>query len=313
MSENQLTTLQAIMVEEDDLDLFPDRIVTLHEQGKGRKAHAELRRHARSVREPKRRERLKHYLSMLRLWVEAAPAPSLGTLNGIGMRLYGAAQPGDDDTRISTQWFTLLYIPVVPLASFLVEPADEDSWLFYGRTPHPPWVRIPVGGWLAVVAVVAGLIGWQAFDGAMNADVVVYNGFSVPVEVQSGEQTWTLEPDGHAEVRLPAESIELSAGFVGEEPFETVTLDLADATWRDTIYNVGARKVLVVEHWTWGPAEPEEDDVLYGLVNVVDPVDYVFVSPPEQRSVREGDSEYADVLRAIPEEYPLGILQHLFE
>ena len=128
MSEPQLTPLQAIMVEEEDLDLFPDRVLDLHEQGLGLQTYSALRVHAKKVREPKRRQTLGRYLSMLRLWGDPVESPpNLFTFNGIGTRLYGAAQPGELDTRISTVWFTLLYLPVFPLGSYLVAPADEGS------------------------------------------------------------------------------------------------------------------------------------------------------------------------------------------
>ncbi len=312
MSDNELNVLQAIMVEEDDLDLFPDRVVTLHEQGKGLTAHATLRRHAGSVRDKQRRERLQHYLSILRLWaVSVSKPPNLFTFNGIGTRLYGNAQPGDDGTRISTVWFTVFWVPVFPNGSYVVEPAEEGSWYFHGRTPHPPWVRIPTRLWAAAVALLLGFAAFQAFDGAMNADVVMYNGFASPVEVRTGDQTWAIDPGDHVEVRLPAETTVMTAGFVDEPPFETVTLGLSEATWRDTVYNVGGRRILVLEHWSWGPEEPDEDELLYGSVNVVDPVEYVFEAPPEQRSVQEGDTLFSTALAAIPEQSATSLLTHL--
>jgi len=312
MSDAELSPLRAIMVEEEDLDLFPDRVVTLHDRGEGLKAHAVLRSYGRKVREPRRRARIRHHLSMLRLWAEPGSAPNLFSLNGIGTRMYGNAQPAEDGSYISTMWLTFVYLPVVPIESYVVQSAEGGGWYFLGRTPHPPWIRGPVFAWLAVVAVILGVIGVNVLDGMTRANVLLYNGFSSAVEVRSGERTWTLAPEEVVEVRLPASDADFSAGFVGAEPFEHITLPLSDGAWRDTIYNVGCRRVLVVEHIAYGPEHPEEDDWLLGPVHVVEPVDFTFVEPPNSKSVYDGETIHNTYLHAIVEEDPAVLLRNLF-
>ena len=65
-------------------------------------------------------------------------APGMFTLNGIGTRLYGAAEPNrHDGTSIATLFLTLIYVPVLPLASYLVRPAGggvlRRSWQFFAK------------------------------------------------------------------------------------------------------------------------------------------------------------------------------------
>jgi len=53
-------------------------------------------------------------------------APSLGTFNGIGVRLLGWTHR-EDGTATATTWFTLLYLPLFPLARYeLFTPSKED-------------------------------------------------------------------------------------------------------------------------------------------------------------------------------------------
>ncbi|MEN0061398.1 MAG: hypothetical protein AAGA48_04560 [Myxococcota bacterium] len=315
MSEAELTTLQAIMVEEDDLDLFPERVVNLHQEGKGMRARAELKKHLKTVRDPARQKRIRRYLDLRRLWTSPlTKAPSMFTFNGIGTRLYGSAEKGEDGTSIGTLWFTFLYLPVIPLGSYLVAPSEDDGWYFLAKTPNPGWVRIPLFLWGAVATMVLGSIGWGLFDSSTRADVVFYNGFSRPVVLDTVDHSWTLEPKTHQEVRLAARSTLITATFPGESaPFEEVRLDLGAGTWKDTIYNVGARQLLVIDHINYGPLTPPDDEPLFGRVNQVESVDYVFREPPDSKSVSEGDTIINSHLSAITEESPSRLIVYLFE
>lgn len=53
-------------------------------------------------------------------------APSVGTFNGVGVRLLGWKHSADG-TATATTWFTVLFMPVFPLARYaLVSPRAED-------------------------------------------------------------------------------------------------------------------------------------------------------------------------------------------
>ena len=44
------------------------------------------------------------------------------TLNGCGTRYYGRRDESPDGSYVTTQWVTLFYIPLVPIASYRVLP-----------------------------------------------------------------------------------------------------------------------------------------------------------------------------------------------
>ena len=58
-------------------------------------------------------------------------APTLYTLNGCGTTLYG-----------DTQYFALIFIPILPLARFSVENVGNNSYNFFGRLNLHPWQQI---------------------------------------------------------------------------------------------------------------------------------------------------------------------------
>ena len=45
--------------------------------------------------------------------------------NGCGTTLYGKAKTADGIGRIATKWFCLLYVPIIPLKSYLVTEEKE--------------------------------------------------------------------------------------------------------------------------------------------------------------------------------------------
>jgi tetratricopeptide (TPR) repeat protein len=88
--------------------------------------------------------------------------PSLFTLNGCGTRVYGRRDhDAETGTYVLTQWFTLLYIPIIPLAAYRVANAANGGWYFLGRVPLSGAAK----GWAAcLMLIVAGVAGWIAWD-----------------------------------------------------------------------------------------------------------------------------------------------------
>src|SRR5437660_963105 len=62
--------------------------------------------------------------------------PSLTTINGIGLMLYGH-RDFDEATRtyVKTLWFTLLFIPIFPAGAYRVADAPNGGWFFLGKVP----------------------------------------------------------------------------------------------------------------------------------------------------------------------------------
>lgn len=62
--------------------------------------------------------------------------PALGTINGIGTRLYGKSDyDKESGTYISTLYFVLLFVPIIPLARYRVKDAGTNSWYFLSKAP----------------------------------------------------------------------------------------------------------------------------------------------------------------------------------
>jgi hypothetical protein len=77
------------------------------------------------------KERYKPYAEI----EEISAAPSLFTYNGIGTKLYGSAPfPSNQRLRYSILYFVFFFIPVFPLARYVVEPTSQDRWKFLGKT-----------------------------------------------------------------------------------------------------------------------------------------------------------------------------------
>jgi hypothetical protein len=71
-------------------------------------------------------------------------APRLATFKGIGTQLYGHnAEDVDTGSYATTQWLTVVWLPLVPLARFL---AGSTRWQVIGQLP------LRTGDWLLAAA-----------------------------------------------------------------------------------------------------------------------------------------------------------------
>ncbi|MEZ4316147.1 MAG: hypothetical protein R3F61_01530 [Myxococcota bacterium] len=294
--ENELSLLESLMVEMGDVDLFPDPVLQAYKKNP-MKALPLARAAHKAESNPDRKARQAECLARPRLWAAPTRPPSLHTINGFGTTLYGRAFPNrEDGTYIATQFIAFLFLPVFPMGSYWVKPADDGGWYFLARTPHPPWVKWPPIAWAAgFFILVAGfsLAGWKA---ANEADVVVFNGFGEPLEVTAGDRHWTLEPDDHARVTLSTQPTVFTASLLGHAPFETVEIDLTGHSRDTTVYNPGGRGIVTVDYIVYGYGEPPESDLLIGPVHSVRKVDYYFTDPPEQLKVSAGSTVTKRVL-----------------
>jgi hypothetical protein len=64
-------------------------------------------------------------------------APSLHTINGIGLSLYGARdRHAETGTYVATRYLVFLFIPVLALGAYRVAKAPGDQgWYFLGKVP----------------------------------------------------------------------------------------------------------------------------------------------------------------------------------
>lgn len=98
-------------------------------------------------------------------------APGLGTLNGVGTMLYGSRDRRDDGTYVATRYFTVLFLPVLPLGSYRVAPAGESSWYFLGKVPLGPIARL----WRAAVPLtIAAIIAISLIGSYLSSPTRLY-------------------------------------------------------------------------------------------------------------------------------------------
>jgi hypothetical protein len=81
-------------------------------------------------------------------------APTLSTFNGLGFAMYGrapfAARAG---WYLATYFFVILFIPVIPLARYLVSDAPGGGWYFHGQVPLTKGNKLYVCALLATVLI----------------------------------------------------------------------------------------------------------------------------------------------------------------
>lgn len=124
-------------------------------------------------------------------------APKMFTLNGVGTSLYGKQEPDPGDgTHIATLFFTFVFLPVFPLAQYLVTPAGGAKWYFHAKVPLGRkmrfWRQAALGGAAALACVVFGMIYYaQAYT-----KLHLVNGLDVPVTVQLDKTTPVAVPPG---------------------------------------------------------------------------------------------------------------------
>src|SRR5687768_3016473 len=93
-------------------------------EGSGRRLHQALRRRLRSSGgEPHQKPELEALLANRRLFLDPASAPPLFTWWGIGTTLHGKSDEAPDGTSIATLSISVLFVPLFPLAQYLVRNA----------------------------------------------------------------------------------------------------------------------------------------------------------------------------------------------
>lgn len=76
------------------------------------------------------------------------------TVNGIGTKFYGQRDYHPDGTHITTEWFVVLWIPILPFRSLRVRPVGLDSYEVL-KEMGPNWKQV-----LSVYTYFGFLIGW---------------------------------------------------------------------------------------------------------------------------------------------------------
>jgi tetratricopeptide (TPR) repeat protein len=266
----------------------------------GARLHAAIVR-ARRGAAPDERRAIDAVLGRRRAFAERVHgAPAMHTVNGIGTRLYGAAEPNRaDGTSIATLYFTVVYLPVLPLASYLVR-ADAGtglnrSWQFFAKVPLTRGHR--VWRWGALAAVVLGLcaIGDHVIWRSHHSRIRVVNGLDVEVEATIGREHLRVGSGGIGSVEVPSGRNHISTRTASGEPVEELDVVAPGSTDLVAYDVLGAAPIRVAEFWYVAngaaqPGEPRVEDHFGEPFVVRDDVHFVFETPPEQIKM-SGDSQ----------------------
>jgi hypothetical protein len=292
MSE-QAPLLRRVSEEAEDPRLFPEEVHRLHEEGRASAALKALRKHITTERNAARKDKQVEYAEDPYLWLEPVNSPpSLGTLNGIGARLYGTHKPDGHGHYISVHYATIVYVPVFPLGAYVVEDAPGGGWFFLAKAPLPLWAnvwRLVFGAGVAVGVAAAAFTWWQDHS---RVDVVAYNGHDVALAVSVGDDTRRVGPFGTARFDdLEAGATVFAASLPEGAEIDRHDVDLSDDAGDEVIYNVNGRGVLEMGWTRYGPGNPP-DGRMFGTeaVQRVPDIDYVFRSMPDELSVSSSRS-----------------------
>jgi hypothetical protein len=151
-------------------------------------------------------------------------APTMLTYNGVGSRPYGNSEPDSGDgTYIMTLYLVVLFVPVYPLASYLVRGADTgEGWSFFGKVPLSAvgyvWQRaLALAGVGAVAFGVFNAVGAARYNtvqvvNALPATVEVKVGAEAPVRVERGAVVGVRSKVGVQDVVVRLNGKELERG-----------------------------------------------------------------------------------------------------
>jgi hypothetical protein len=129
---------------------------------------------------------LDELLANRRLFGEALKKPpTMHTINGCGTSLHGNAEEDKSNcTYIATLFITLVFIPIFPLASYLVMPAQSGGWYFLRKVPLNRtmrlWRQLTAACLIAAACLTAGLV----YHSQTYTKIHLVNALDVPVQVQ---------------------------------------------------------------------------------------------------------------------------------
>ncbi len=129
LKQKVATARTSVRVGDELKDAFAAR-----DAGKVDKARRMLAK-KRKTADPELREQIDEILAEPRRLIgPLGGPPSLFTVNGVGVTLYGHRSAAPDGTYVATTYLCMLFVPIVPLASFLVS-REARGWRFFGRVP----------------------------------------------------------------------------------------------------------------------------------------------------------------------------------
>lgn len=289
------TVLRRISEDEGDPDLFPAEVHRLHEAGQPAAARRALQKHVTSERDAVRRDRQMAFAEDPYLWLEPMEgSPGLGTVNGIGMRMYGTHAPDGHGHYITVRYLTMVFIPVLPLGAYVVEDAEGGGWFFLAKAPMPLFARVWQMAFGLLLVAGMGVAGWRFQQHRTHTDVLAYNGGPVALEIEVGDVSARVGPGQHHEISgVPTGPVVLTASVQGPSgtsvEIDRVETDLGPYGGEDVVYNAGGLGVFATTYVQYGEGEPPEGFLLGAESVIVVAHDFALSEPPETVSMSSGE------------------------
>ena len=60
----------------------------------------------------------------------------MSTFNGIGTKFYGATDYASDGSYVTTNWFVIFYLPIIPIESLRVIEEDSTNYIIYNSQQY---------------------------------------------------------------------------------------------------------------------------------------------------------------------------------
>ena len=114
--------------------------------------------------------------------------PTLHTINGIGATFYGSRDhDSETDSYVTTHWFVLLFVPIIPMAAYRVSSTGGNSYNIYGKVPLSPLLKKYRWGVLAAIVL---CVLWASIDSSSSSSTSSSqfpssSGYSTPVSTSS--------------------------------------------------------------------------------------------------------------------------------
>ncbi|MGE0431734.1 MAG: tetratricopeptide repeat protein [Planctomycetota bacterium] len=241
-------------------------------------------------------------------------APGMYTLNGVGTSLYGASDKRRDGTYIATLFFVILFLPIIPIARYIVRPAGGRSYNFYAKVPMWGFLGMWRRFFLLGILLVAGSIAAVAFIAGRTGTIHIVNGLPVPVWVTVGESpALQVAAGGRKSMTFNRGPNTIVAHVDSETGREIEHLDNVALSGRSaTVYNVLGAAPLYLEHARYFKSTPTNDqendgELLIGPAHTIiqlDGVEYLFVNAPKTLSVKRSKYDTSNQI-AVREELNL--------
>lgn len=272
--------------------IFDDpEIRAAFEAGDADEMEKTLQRRRRFEPDPNVCRKIDELLQTRRLFLRPIDgAPTMFTFNGIGTMLYGRRDfDPSDGTYFATLWFTVVFLPIVPLQQYLVRDAGGDAYQFLGSVPMSRGVRRAVLAVAALVVAAAAVFAATSWHAGRHADVHFLNGLDTAVDIELDGKVLHVPSDGRATRRLAAGTYTVRATGPEGALLEEQVLRVSGGDFL-IAYNVLGAAPLIVENVVYtGPlavnlpqGDPEFDHFIGRRMVYRANVDYVFEEPPHE-------------------------------